>query len=44
VLSDPIKKAFIDRYGSQQLKEGFFDQGAIRGGHHYNEKAETTFD
>jgi len=24
VLSDPVKRAFYDKYGEEKLKEGFF--------------------
>jgi len=36
VLSDPVKKAFVDLHGSQKLKEGFFVEGVLNGGYHYS--------
>lgn len=35
VLSDPIKKAFFDKFGEEKLKNGFFAQGELKGGYRF---------
>lgn len=35
VLSDPVKRAYFDKYGVEKLKEGFYEEGQLRGGYRF---------
>lgn len=43
VLSDPIKKAFFDKYGEEKLKNGFFSQGELKGGYRFQNNSYDIF-
>jgi DnaJ family protein B protein 13 len=34
-LSDPLKRAFYDKYGFKKLKEGLFIDGELKGGYRF---------
>jgi len=44
VLSDPIKRAFFDKYGEESLKEGFFEEGELKGGYRFDGNPEHIFE
>jgi len=44
VLSDPVKRAFFDKYGEEMLKEGFFSDGELKGGYRFNGNPELIFE
>jgi DnaJ family protein B protein 13 len=44
VLSDPIKRAFYDKYGEEKLKEGFFSKGNLKGGYRFGGNPEEIFE
>lgn len=35
VLSDPVKRAYFDKYGVEKLKQGFYEEGKLRGGYRF---------
>ncbi|KRX08588.1 HSP40/DnaJ peptide-binding [Pseudocohnilembus persalinus] len=43
VLSDPIKRAFFDKYGEDKLKQGLFSQGELKGGYRFKNNPEEIF-
>ncbi|EAR85350.2 DnaJ (Hsp40) family B protein (macronuclear) [Tetrahymena thermophila SB210] len=44
VLSDPVKRSFYDKYGEDKLKEGFFNQQALKGGYRFGGNPEEIFE
>jgi len=40
VLSDPIKRAFYDKYGYEKLRIGLFESGQLIGGYRFANNAE----
>ncbi|KAL4503012.1 hypothetical protein ABPG72_014241 [Tetrahymena utriculariae] len=36
VLSDPMRRAFYDKFGEEQLKQGFFHKGELAGGYKFH--------
>lgn len=44
VLSDPVKRAFYDKYGEEKLKEGFFSQGNLKGGYRFSGNPDEIFE
>lgn len=43
VLSDPVRRAFYDKYGEEKLKEGLFSQGELKGGYRFANNPEEIF-
>ena len=43
VLSDPIKRAFFDKFGLEALKEGLYKDGKLIGGNKYGNNADSIF-
>ena len=44
VLSDPVKRAYFDKYGYQGLKEGMYAEGSLKGGYRFGNNAEEIFE
>jgi DnaJ family protein B protein 13 len=44
VLSDPVKRAYFDKYGVEKLKEGFYEEGKLRGGYRFASNPHAIFD
>lgn len=44
MLSDPIKRAFYDRYGYLKLKEGLFEEGQLKGGYRFADNPDEIFE
>ena len=34
-MSDPVKRAYFDKYGVEKLKEDFYEEGQLRGGYRF---------
>lgn len=44
MLSDPLKRAFYDRYGYLKLKEGLFSEGELKGGYRFADNPDEIFE
>lgn len=44
VLSEPVKRAFYDKYGLEKLKEGLFEGGQLLGGYRFANNPDQIFD
>jgi DnaJ homolog subfamily B member 13 len=44
VLSDPVKRAYFDKYGVEKLKQGFYEEGQLRGGYRFADNPHEIFD
>lgn len=44
MLSNPVKRAFYDKYGWEKLREGLFAEGELKGGYRFANNPDEIFE